>query len=396
MSPQLLSPLTQAVLQPDGPYLLRDTAGRQWPVIDGIPYLRVGRDALVAELVGHLKSGEHEGALVLALGAQDDWWTGAKPDPRAIRELVRARDRVGLCDAMNALAFGRVGDYFAHRWSDPTYLAGLALIEAHWRPTGTAFELACGIGHYGRDLARRGVAVTGADVVFAKLWLARHWVVPAETRLICFDAAAPWPLAEERFDLVFCHDAFYFLEPKAEILGSLRALAGPGGRVAVGHIHNSAADNLSSGRAVSAADMARLFPDAAIYDDAELTRALVERRPPHTALLSELAEVEAFSIEDAPRAEPVAALSGGLTMPVPDAALRLNPLYEPRDGGMAIKWPSPRYRTEYEPRTTLPRTLTAAECERLAAMVSQRSERETKRIDDAIRRRILVDLPECW
>ena len=102
----------------------------------------------------------------------------------------------------------------------PTFLAGLALIEAHWRPTRTAFELACGIGHYGRDLARRGIAVTGADVVFAKLWLARHWVVPAETRLICFDAAAPWPVAEERFDLVFCHDAFYFLEPKAEILAA--------------------------------------------------------------------------------------------------------------------------------------------------------------------------------
>ena len=278
MSPPLLSPLTRAALQPDGPNLLRDADGRHWPVIDGIPYLRVGRDALVAELVGHLNSGDLEGALVLALADQDDWWTGPKPDPSAIRELVRARDRVGLRDAMAALAFGRVGDYFAHRWSDPTFLAGLALIEAHWRPTRTAFELACGIGHYGRDLARRGIAVTGADVVFAKLWLARRWVVPAETRLICFDAAAPWPVAEDRFDLVFCHDAFYFLEPKAEILASLRALAGAGGRLAVGHIHNSAADNLSSGRAVSAADIARLFPDATVYDDAELTRALVERR----------------------------------------------------------------------------------------------------------------------
>ena len=393
MSPPLLSPMTRAALQPDGPHLLRDADGRHWPVIDGIPYLRVGRDTLVGELVGHLNAGDLKGALVLALGDQDDWWTGAKPDPVALRDLVRARDRTGLRDAMKVLAFGRVGDYFAHRWSDPTFLAGLALIEAHWRPTRTAFELACGIGHYGRDLARRDVAVTGADVVFAKLWLARHWVVPAETRLICFDAAAPWPVAEERFDLVFCHDAFYFLEPKAEVLASLRALAGPRGRLAVGHIHNSAADNLSSGRAVSVADMARLFPRATVYDDAELTRALVERRSPRAAPLAELAEVEAFSVEDATSGTPAADLSGGVTMPVPGAALRLNPLFKPCDGGLAVEWPSPRYQTEYEPRTTLPRTLTTAESERLTAVMPRR---EVSGVDDAIRRRILVDLPERW
>ncbi len=393
----MLSPLTRAVLRPDGPNFLRDVDGRRWPVIDGIPYLRVGRDALVAEVAGLLESGELEGALVVILGDQDDWWTGDKPDPRVVRDLVRERECIGLRDAMNALAFGRVGDYFAHRWSDPTYLAGLALIDAHWRPTRTAFELACGIGHYGRDLARHGIAVTGADVVFAKLWLARHWVVPAETRLICFDAAAPWPVADERFDLVFCHDAFYFLEPKAEILTSLRALAGPAGRLAVGHVHNRAADNLSSGHAVSASDMARLFPDAAVYDDAELTRALVERRPPRAAPLAELAGVEAFSIEDAIGAAQTADLSGHLSMPHPDADLRLNPLFKRRDGGMAIEWPSPRYQSEYEARTTLPLSLTATESERLAGIVSQRPEQGTSRtIDDAIRRRILVDLPERW
>ena len=393
MSRPLLSPLTRAVLQPDGANLLRDADGRRWPVIDGIPYLRVGRDALAAEVVARLQSGDREGALVLLLADQDDWWTGPEPDPSEILELVRARDRTGLRHAMAALAFGRVGDYFAHRWSDPTFLAGLALIEAHWRPTRTAFELACGIGHYGRDLARRGIAVTGADVVFAKLWLARHWVVPAETRLICFDAAAPWPVAEERFDLVFCHDAFYFLEPKAEILAALRALAGPGGRVAVGHVHNSESDNLSSGHAVSAPEVARLFPDATVYDDAELTRALVERRPPRPAPPAELAGVEAFSIEDASRGVSAADLSGGLTMPVADAALRLNPLFRPRDGGMAIEWPSPRYQTEYEPRTTLPHSLTRAESERLSAVVLRR---DASGIDEAVRRRILVDLPERW
>ena len=86
-------------------------------------------------------------------------------------------------------------------------------------------------------------------------------------------------------------------------------------------------------------------------------------------------------------------LSGGLTMPVADAALRLNPLFRPRDGGMAIEWPSPRYQTEYEPRTTLPHSLTRAESERLSAVVLRR---DASGIDEAVRRRILVDLPERW
>ena len=34
-----------------------------------------------------------------------------------------------------------------------------------------------------------------ADVVFAKLWLARRFVCP-RARLVCFDAAAPWPLPD--------------------------------------------------------------------------------------------------------------------------------------------------------------------------------------------------------
>ncbi len=53
----------------------------------------------------------------------------------------------------------------------------------------------------------RGVACTGADVVFAKLWLARHWVCGPDVALVCCDAASPWPIADRRFDLVLCHDA---------------------------------------------------------------------------------------------------------------------------------------------------------------------------------------------
>lgn len=399
-TPVLLSPVTGKVLQPDGPDLMRDADGCRWPVIDGIPYLRVGRDALVQEAVDRLRAGDRDGALVALLGDQDAWWTGARPAAEALRELVRRRAALSLRDAMGLLAFGRVGDYFAHRWSDPTFLAGLALLEAHWRPAATSFELACGIGHYGRELARRGVSYSGGDVVFAKLWLARHWVVPATARLVCFDAAASWPVAGERHDLVLCHDAFYFLEPKAEILARLRDLAGPAGRLVIGHVHNQEADNLSAGHALATDEVARLFPGAAVYDDAELTRSLVEARAPVPAAPAALATAEAFGIEDRPLGAPQSGHAGGFAMPPRAAPLRLNPLYRPDHDGWSVAWPSDRYKAEYAARAPYPARLSAGEGTLLTALAQQGGgaprDGATVSFDEAVRRRVLVDLPESW
>lgn len=396
-APVLLSPVTGMALRPDGPDFLRDADGHSWPVIDGIPYLRVGRDALVHDAVSRLEAGDREGALVTLLADQDDWWTGARPEPDALRELVRRRDGLSLRDAMRLLGFGRVGDYFAHRWSDPTFLAGLALIEAHWRPAATSFELACGIGHYGRELARRGVAYSGGDVVFAKLWLARHWVLPADARLVCFDAGAPWPMAGQRHDLVLCHDAFYFLEPKAAILARLRRLAEPAGRLVIGHVHNREADNLSAGHGLACGDVVRLFPDAAIYDDAELTRALVEARAPVPGSPAELATAEAFGIEDGAPGIATAVRPGGWGMLPDAAALRLNPLYRRDAEGWVVTWPSDRYEAEYAARASYPVRLSADEGARLSALAQDAPfDGAARPFDEAVRRRILVDLPRSW
>ena len=385
MTPSLRSPVTGSALVDDGSDLLGDSDGRLWPIVDGIPFLRVGRDALIDEVVARLRRQDREGALASLLADQDDWWTGDPPAPTALRRLVRERHALSLRAAMDLLGFDRVGHYFAHRWSDPTFLAGLALLEAHWRPAHTAFELACGIGHYGRELVRAGLRYTGVDVVFSKLWLARHWVLPPDATLLCFDAATAWPVAGS-FDLVFCHDAFYFLEPKPAILAALRALAGPQGRIAVSHIHNSGAANLSAGRAMAAADIARLFPAAMVYDDAELTQALAEARVPRSAPLDTLAQVEAFSLEDRVVA-PARAVTGGVAVPPPAAALRLNPLYRAHGSTLTVAWPSPRYEAEYAGRATYPRHLPAGSDGRPAGLSDDR---------EAARRRILVDLPERW
>ncbi|MCW8085698.1 class I SAM-dependent methyltransferase [Sabulicella glaciei] len=345
---------------------------RRGPVLDGIPFLRAGREELAAEALARQEVGDEEGALVLLLADQDDWWTGPRADPAALRELVRRRDSLSLREAMALLSWGPVADYFAHRWSDPTFLAGLALVEAHAPAPESVFELACGIGHHLRAQRQRGARVTGADVVFAKLWVARHWVVP-EATLLCLDAAQPWPELG-RFDLVCCHDAFYFLEPKPAILQRLRAL---GGMLAISHVHNSDWPNLSAGRAMTAAEVASMFPGATIYDDAELTRALAEGRAPESRPAAALAGAEAFSlVEGAGPARPVRGL------PHDGAALRRNPLYG-SDG--RLTWPSERYALEYGPRATFPATSAAP----ARAVLDAATEAPA-------RRRELLDLPERW
>jgi SAM-dependent methyltransferase len=334
------SPLSGRLLVADTPHSLA-APGERWPVVDGIPYLRTDSEGLVAVALDHLDAGCPDDALVALLTDQDAWWTGPATDLGELKQLVRERDTLSLRAAMALLRMGPVADYFAHRWSDPTYLAGLALVEAHWRQPKTAFELACGIGHYLRELTARGVACIGADVVFSKCWLAKHWVAPAADYVV-FDAAAQWPVAGQRFDLVACHDAFYFLPDQPRIADLLREAVAPGGVLAVSHIHNAAVAGGPMGPARAGAEWATLFPDAAVYDERELRRALLAGDAPAPTRWSDDPAIEAWSIVepdgDAPRP-----LTGGLAMPVAEAVLVPNPLL----GATGPRWPSDRYRTEY-------------------------------------------------
>jgi SAM-dependent methyltransferase len=371
-----VSPLSRQNLAVETPHSLA-APGERWPVVEGIPYLRMGREALVADTLHLLDEGRDDEALALLLGDQDDW---ARTPPASMAErlaVVRDADRITFRGAMERLAFGGVGTYFAHRWSDPTFLSGLALAEAHWTNPARVFELACGAGHFLREFARFCPDASGGDVVFAKLWLARRFVAPG-ARLICFDAAAPWPLRDGVADMLFCHDAFYFLPHKPHVAREMRRVAS--GPVLVGHAHNALVDNLSSGDPLSPAEYAALFEQPSLYDDAVLTGALLGGTAPRAVSADSLAEAAAVSI--ASRAPAARAVTGGLAMPAEGARLRRNPLYH--DG--LIAWPSPRYQTEYGPLASYP---DRAEGPAEAVAGDPALER-------LARRRILVDLPARW
>ena len=282
------SPTNGCPLHFDSAHSLADGTGGRWPVIDGIPYLRVGSEVSAAAALQRLDDGDPTGALLLLLAENDSWWTEPPPPPEDLAKLVAQRETLNLREAMRLLGWGRVGDYFAHRWSDPTYVAGLTLLNAHWVSPNRAFELACGIGHYLRALSLVGVATIGADVVFAKLWVARHWVAP-QAHLVCFDANHAWPI-EVKTDLAFCHDAFYFLTRKKAVAKLLRKVAPV---IALAHIHNANYSNLSAAQGMEFDELRAMFPEAIFYNDEELTRAGAAGDVPATGTSG---ETEAFGV----------------------------------------------------------------------------------------------------
>jgi SAM-dependent methyltransferase len=332
-----------------------DAAGVRWPVVDGIAWRRTGHDALRARAVALLEAGDVDAARVALLADADDWWGEPSPPPE---QLARAVDAATLREAMELLGYGRVGDYFAHRWSDPTFLAGLALLQQHWPGERPVVEVACGIGQFLRELDARGVGpLVGVDVVFSKLWLAQRFVCPS-ARYVCADATDLPPL-----DLpgayVLCVDALYFLRDKPAAVAAMTAL---GEVLVVGHAHTPAEVH-SSGEPLTPQQYADLVGTDRVYDDDELTSAFLEGRAP------------------VPGAGPGAravALVRGPTSPGPDLAqptgpLRPNPLYV--DGRRT--WPSERWAQEY------------------ARAADYLPERWTE-VDDPVRRRMLLDLPERW
>lgn len=308
-------------------------------VVAGIPFLRTGREELAAAARARVAAGDEDGALALLLCDRDPWASGPGPTEDDARAAMAAGT---LREAMRALRFGPVADYFAFRWSDPTYLSGLALLDAHVGAAERVLELACGIGHFLRELTQRGVAATGVDVVFAKCWLARRFVAP-EAEYACLDAASPLPWRDAAFDLAFCHDALHYLPGKAAVCGELARVAG--GRVVIGHAHNRQVENLSPGLPLDPAGYRDLLgPDAILFDDDELAAGLLAGgraapRAPEALAASEAVAVVAGATGPAPAC---------YRSPPAGARLRRNPLLA-EDG--TVRFPSERYAAEYGPRS---------------------------------------------
>lgn len=390
----LSSPETGRPLYRNGPFLRDVSGGERWPVVEEIPYLRTGREELREKANARLDSGDEQGALMELLRDEDDW----APDPPPHRDAATAAIEAAeagrpMREVMLTLGFGPVANYFSYRLSDPTYLAGLALIGAHWNAPRYSFELACGIGHYTRELSRRGVDAAAGDVVFAKLWLARRYLVP-RARLVCFDASRRFPIESASADLVLCQDAFYFLPDKPHVATELNRISGPEGTIVVGHSHNAAVENFSSGQPIDANEHAALFTDAELYDDTALTKDAISGRTPVAREAGELRRSSAVCMARAGSRAPMDAPD--LLLPPSGTPLYPNPLYRREDGdsrSLILKWPSARYRDEYAPHSGyLPAEIELDE--HLLRRAAEEGAGVSAAIDRLARLRVLVDSPE--
>ena len=402
---------------------------RVWPVVHGIPYLRIGRRALCEAAAACLQDGNDRGAAAILLTDRDDFAPGEPPTEEATAKVVAdvlAPDGIGLREAMDRLNYGPVAHYFAHRASTPTFLSGLTLLSlvlkaSARRPNrqdkagpvagyADIVEFGCGVGHFLRHMHSWGETCCGIDVVFSKLWLARHRILAGtNASLICADVSAGVsPLGPEfRAKRTFSQDMIYFLPEKWRLVRAMIEVASRAGGVALlGHAHNATADHGGvAGTPLTTNGYADLFAACGakaiqLFDDAALTTAAVTLETLSSASNPvDVKDAEAIGLMIGAWADwDEVAWAGARTLPADGTPLSVNPLLAEEDGVLKPDWPMPRFAEEYRSATYLTHEIAADE---RAIIDAARAEPVAMDAADAVverlaRRRVLLDVPERW
>ncbi|MFE9561185.1 class I SAM-dependent methyltransferase [Streptomyces sp. NPDC006487] len=387
----LRSPSTGGELHWAEPYVLTDGESL-WPCLEGIPYLRLGRDSLRAAAVAAIRAGDLPGALAMLLcDRKDD--TIPPADPAAVRALV---DGAGTAaEAMAALGYGGLAPYFLHRWCQPTYLSGLALLEEHAPAGGTLFEVGCGAGHFLRTWLERSGPAIGSDLVFSHLWLARVFVAP-QAHLVCFDAEGSFPIADGSAEVALSHDSFHYFRDKKHVLDELLRIGGTG-PVLLGHVHNASHDNFSAGLPLPTDGYTATVDPDLCYDDAALTTAALDGRAASPQSAEGLREVAALAFacrttgSPAAPGKPTDPVPGRLTGPLPGRPLTVNPLL----GDDGPRWPDEKFAREFTDGWSYLRDLARPDEATVTAARAGLVGRDPE-VARLAARRVFLDLPESW
>lgn len=379
----LRSPQNGRELAYDGRGVLSD-GETLWPCIDGIPYLRRGRESLRRAAVEALRVGAVYEALALLLSDRKD--ASIPPVPQDMARQV-ARGAASARQAMDGLRYGGLSWYLQHRWCQPSFLSGLALLETHAPRGATLLDLACGSGQYLRawQQADESVTAIGADIVYSHLWIARHFVAPSAW-LVCFDADGPFPLADGVAGVALAQDAFHYFADKRHVVDQMRRVS-QGGTLLLGHVHNAAQPNHSAGQPLDVDEYLGLIQPGTVYDDDALTRFALMDTAAHPETTREMRASAALAFSTGP----VRRDSIRVTLPPDGTSLGLNPLLA---SGRAV-WPSPKFEAEFVGPWQYLRTMVTPESSVLDRALSGALGTDPE-VDEYARRRVLLDLPGRW
>jgi uncharacterized protein YbaR (Trm112 family) len=371
-----------------------------FPVVDGIPVLHLQPPAVQAR--EHVEAGRPALALRAMVGLETDveaerFEAAASSTSSTYREIV------------DALGPNFEGGYFLYRFSDPTYLVANAVVRA---VAGTvlggkrrAIDICGGSGHLTRSLMDlSSPSPVLADLFFPKIWLARRFTAPG-CEPVCCDGNGPMPFARGSFGYAMCSDAFQYIWTKRQFVGEMvRLVDGPDvGAVVINHTHNQLVWSPSHGQPLAPAGYERLFETLppVIYGEARLfadvvaggpldlsrvdPRETVDADPALTIIASRDRRVYAHHALDSP------------TLASQPGRYQINPLYNvaTRDTNLYLRlqFPNSDYEDEYGAcKQYLPEE---AVIDR-AALEALQGGGATGPLDEFIRRRVIVKLPELY
>jgi SAM-dependent methyltransferase/uncharacterized protein YbaR (Trm112 family) len=140
-----------------------------------------------------------------------------------------AQDWLGLCYLRSRNVDDEYYRYFLTKFSQPRFIASLALASVLRGDEGPVLDVACGFGHLIHHLAVRpqGIEAVGVDRNFFQLWVGRRFIARSAA-FVCADAALPLPFASDAFSASLCSDAFHLLPEQRTSLLELRRCARAG------------------------------------------------------------------------------------------------------------------------------------------------------------------------
>lgn len=355
-----------------------------WPYIDHILYAR-DKDNIRLPAVEQIKNGNTEEALRILLTDQDPFAPLPPPNATALRKLTGSK-KLRLNEAMRLLNYGGVADYFAHRWTTPTFLTGLSLLQMTLKRGYPLIDVACGIGHFLRTAEANGTKAIGLDLVFSKLWIARQYM-NIRGPLICTDISTLSCLSVDFSTVVYCHDAFYFFKDKESILRDMRALA-QDGNVIVGHAHTDQENEYTNGFPLSyseydaiAHSKSRWFTDEALLEIwfSQQTNPQIRISKKQLSSAKALSWIEGTIDKNI---HPLSKYAG---------VLSLNPMLRTNSEQVYIDWPSDSFKNEY--RSDINYILDNLNTVEPLTVPEKLSEHEQQHY---FKKRILLDIPELW